>query len=88
MGSRLKEYRLRRELQQQEMALEAGVSLLTVARLERGENVSLDSLLRIMRVLRMLENIEGLVPEPPLSPVLYAKLMGKKRYRIKKHKLD
>lgn len=80
---RLKEYRLRRNLQQKEVAENAGVSLDTVARFERGESITLEKFLRIIRVLDMLENIEAFIPEPPPSPILLRKLQGKKRYRVR-----
>lgn len=83
IAARLKEYRLRRNLQQKEVAENAGVSLDTVARFERGESIALEKFLRILRVLDMLENIEEFIPEPPLSPILLKKLQGKKKYRVK-----
>lgn len=83
IGSRLKEYRMRKNLQQKELAENAGISLDTVARMEQGENISFDKLLRILRVLDMLENIELFIPEPPISPILMKKLQGKKKYRIR-----
>ena len=83
IAARLKEYRLRRNLQQKEVAENAGISLDTVARFERGESIALEKFLRILRVLDMLENIEAFIPEPPPSPILLRKLQGKKRYRVR-----
>lgn len=88
LGERLKEYRLRRNLQQAEMARYAGVNISTVSRIEKGQNIMFDSYLRIMRVLEMLDNLDGFIPEPPRSPLLMKKLMGKKKQRIKKSKED
>lgn len=88
LGERLKEYRLRRNLQQTELAHLAEVNISTVARLEKGQNVMIDSYIRIMRILDMLDNLDEFIPEPPRSPILLKKLMGKKRKRIKKSKDD
>lgn len=88
LGERLKEYRLRRNLQQAEMARYAGVNISTVSRIEKGQNIMIDSYLRIMRVLEMLDNLDEFIPEPPRSPLLMKKLMGKKKQRIKKSKED
>lgn len=88
LGQRLKEYRLRRNLQQAEMAKYAGVNISTVSRIEKGQNIMFDSYLRIMRVLEMLDNLDEFIPEPPRSPLLMKKLMGKKKQRIKKSKED
>lgn len=88
LGERLKEYRLRRNLQQAELARYAGVNISTVSRIEKGQNIMIDSYLRIMRVLEMLDNLDEFIPEPPRSPLLMKKLMGKKKQRIKKSKED
>ena len=32
----------------------------------------------------MLENLDEFIPKPPVSPILYKKLMGKQRYRVRK----
>ncbi len=83
MGARMKEYRIRKNIQQRELASSAGISLDTVVRAERGESVGTEKLLRILRVLNMLENIDLLIPEPPISPVLLQKLKGRKKYRVR-----
>lgn len=83
IGSRLKEYRIRKNLQQKELAVNAGVGLDTVVRLERGSNISTEKFIRILRALDMLENIEEFIPEPPISPILMRDLKGKKRYRVR-----
>ena len=88
LGERLKEYRLRRNLQQAEKARYAGVNISTVSRIEKGQHIMFDSYLRIMRVLEMLDNLDEFIPEPPRSPLLMKKLMGKKKQRIKKSKED
>ena len=77
LGSRLKEYRIRKNLQQKELALNAGVGLDTIVR------ISTEKFIRILRVLDMLENIEEFIPEPPISPILMRDLKGKKRYRVR-----
>ena len=84
LGSRLKEYRIRKGLQQKELAINAGVSLDTVIRLERGDSITVEKLLRILRALDMLENLNLFIPEPPISPILYKKLQGRKIIRVRK----
>lgn len=51
VGLRIKEYRIRQNLQQKELAEGAGVGLDTVVRLEQGKNVSFDKILRILRAI-------------------------------------
>ena len=86
MGSRLKEYRLRKGLMQSELAESASVGVGTIAKMERGGAVSVQILLSVLRSLRMLENIEQLLPEPPVSPLLLRKFQGGKIRRIKRSK--
>lgn len=86
LGERLKEYRLRLDLQQSELAAHAGVNVSTVSRIEKGENVSMDSYLRILRSLDMLDNLDEFIPEPPTSLLMKKKLMGKRKFRVKKSK--
>lgn len=69
LGERLARHRLNLDWTQQRLADEAGVSLPTVSRLERGESVSLVNLIRVLRALELLRNLAALVPEPPASPV-------------------
>lgn len=83
IGNRLKEYRIRKNLQQKEIAENAGISLDTVVRMERGSSITTEKFLRILRVLDMLENLEEFIPDPPLSPILMRKLKGKKRFRVR-----
>ena len=54
LGSRLKEYRIRKNLQQKELALNAGVGLDTIVRLECGSSISTEKFIRILRVPRKL----------------------------------
>lgn len=88
LGERLKEYRIRRNIQQAELAEMAGVNISTIVRMEKGCNIMIDSYIRVLRVLDMLDNLNEFIPEPPRSPLLMKKLMGKKKQRIKKTKND
>ena len=84
MGTRLKEYRLRKNYTQSEVAVKAGISVLSVQNLEKGRSVSLSTFMSVLRVLKILMNVENLIPELPISPVELLKLKGKTRMRAKK----
>jgi len=88
IGKRLKEYRLKKRFTQQELALQAGISVFSIAQIERGKAVSINILLPVLRTLRLLDNLELLLPEIGLSPVELLNLKGKmpKRIRAKKIK--
>jgi transcriptional regulator with XRE-family HTH domain len=86
LGKRLKAYRLKKRLTQQELAEKSGVSLFTIAQIEKGKSVSLFTLIAVLRVLRLLENFEMLLPEIEASPIEIMKLQGKKPKRIRRKK--
>ena len=84
IGKRLKEYRLRKNYTQSELAAKTGISVLSVQNMEKGRSVSLSTFISVLRMLNILGNLEALVPELPISPVELLKLKGKKRLRAKK----
>jgi transcriptional regulator with XRE-family HTH domain len=81
IGRRLKRHRLDRNLSQQQLADEAGVSRGTVSRIEDGESAQLGSVLRIVRVLGLLGAIEQFISEPGPSPVEQVRRHGHQRQR-------
>ncbi|MES2604115.1 MAG: helix-turn-helix transcriptional regulator [Pseudomonadota bacterium] len=81
LGERLAQLRLARNLSQEALAAEAGLSLRTLTRLEAGEPSQTVNLLRVLRVLGLLENLEVLIPPPAISPLQQLKLQGKTRKR-------
>jgi transcriptional regulator with XRE-family HTH domain len=88
LGRRLKNYRLKKRFTQHDLADRAGLSLFTIAQVEKGNPVSFSTLVAVFRVLRLLENFELLVPGIEISPIEMMKLQGKmpKRIRSKKNK--
>jgi len=87
LGTRLKAYRISREMKQQELATESGVGVSTIAKIESGQSVSLSLLVSVIRTLGLLENLDMLVPEQKPSPLELLKMQGKqtKRVRTKKN---
>ena len=81
LGHRLEALRLSRNLQQFQLADEAGVSRRTITRLENGQSVSLDTLLRVMRALGLSSRLATLLPDPAVQPVNRVRLKGKERKR-------
>ena len=80
-GSRISRYRLNRNMTQNTLAIEAGVSTPTIQRAESGASIQLVKLIRILRVLNLVGNIEALVPELSISPLQQLKVKGKTRQR-------
>lgn len=81
LGERLARTRLEKNLSQAGLAKEAGVSKRTVERVEAGEAVKSNSLIRVLRGLGRLEVLDRLVPEPLPSPVERLRLQGRRRRR-------
>lgn len=79
IGARIARHRLNRNLTQEELAEQAGVSRPTIARLEQGSPTNLSNLIRVLRALNLIQNLEALIPSPPSSPI--QQLRTKKRQR-------
>ncbi|WP_444897387.1 helix-turn-helix transcriptional regulator [Microbulbifer sp. SSSA005] len=79
LGNRLKNYRLRMNLTQDDMAERAGLSTSTIKGLEAGRG-RLDSLVAALRVLRQLDSLDNFLPELAVSPMQIA-TQGKQRQR-------
>ena len=81
LGRRLARHRLNRNLTQAALAAQAGVSTLTVQRIEQGHSSQAANLVRILRALGLLDNLDALVPEPAISPIQQARMRGRVRQR-------
>ncbi len=81
LGQRLAAHRVRRNITQQKLAREAGVSRSTLARLEGGDSVQLAAMVRILRALDLLERLSELIPATEISPLQVLDNDGKVRRR-------
>jgi transcriptional regulator with XRE-family HTH domain len=88
MGRRMRDYRIRMEMTQGELAEKSGVSMGTIVRVEQGNPVSILLFVSILRTMGLLENLEVLLPELSISPIQMRKLQGKKVMRIRHKKED
>ena len=73
MGERFKNYRNSLGLSQKDVALNSGVSVMTIVRFEKGQgnSIRLDNLIALFRAIQRLDDIMELIPDMPES--LYAK---------------
>jgi putative transcriptional regulator len=88
VGVRLERTRLDRNLSQQQLADEAGVSRHSLLRIEAGRSVTLPVLLRVLRALDLLDGLEVLVPEPLPSPIEQLERQGHRRQRASTPRSD
>lgn len=73
LGQQLRLLRLRRSLDQRQLAHEAGVALNVVKRLESGRGATLKSLIKILRVLGRGDWFSTLSPPVSISPLQMVK---------------
>jgi transcriptional regulator with XRE-family HTH domain len=83
LGARLEAIRLSRNLTQQQLATEAGVSVSTLKRLEGGASTSLDTFIRVLTALRLQDHLAALLPDPGVRPIERAQRQGKVRQRAR-----
>lgn len=81
LGQRLAQHRIDRGLTQAALAREAGTSKRTVERLEAGESVQLNTLLRVLRVLDLLHALAQAIPDLPPRPLDLLQARGHRRRR-------
>jgi transcriptional regulator with XRE-family HTH domain len=80
---RMESIRLSRNITQAQLAEEAGVSLRTIGRFEKGQGVSLDTFIRIMTALGIQQNLEALLPDPAVRPIERVGLSAGERKRAR-----
>lgn len=85
LGKRIQDVRISMNLTQAELAKQAGIALRTMARIENGESVKVESVLNVFRVLKVLPNLEMLIQEQTWVPTDLIDY-GKKRRRVSSKK--
>jgi transcriptional regulator with XRE-family HTH domain len=86
LGERAQQYRVGMNLTQAELAKNAGVSQRTIERLEAGNSVQLEKLLRILRALKLSANLDQLIPEMSIRPIQLAGSKTEVRHRSYKRR--
>ena len=87
LGARFKEYRLRCNLTQKDVAEQAGIGLTTIYKFENGTagNISLSTFIALLKVVGQINSIDHILPELPESPYLIRK-ENKKAQRVRHSK--
>ena len=87
LGIRFKEYRMRCNFTQKEVAEQSGVGLTTIHKFENGtaSNLSLSTFILLLKVVGQINSLDDLLPELPESPYLIRK-EEKKAQRIRHSK--
>jgi len=69
LGQQLRDLRLRQNIDQRQLAEQAGVALNVVKRLEAGMGSTLTSLVKVLRALGRIDWIGSLAPAVSISPL-------------------
>lgn len=86
IGEFIKHKRLQENKTQAQLATEAGINRWTLGQIEKGESVTLGSLIQMLRALNLLYLLNGFTINESISPIEYARLQEKKRKRASRQK--
>jgi transcriptional regulator with XRE-family HTH domain len=81
IGAFVRHHRLQQNRTQDDLARDAGISRSTLSLLEKGETVTLATLIQVLRVLDKLEVMEAFTVKQSVSPLAVAKAQLGKRKR-------
>ena len=83
IGTFIKHHRLSQNKTQDQVSSAAGLSRSTLSLLERGETVTVSTLIRVLRVLDLLFVMDTFQIKAQISPIELAKLEREKRQRAR-----
>lgn len=83
IGAFVRHHRMEQNKTQEELASAAGISRSTLSLLERGETVTVTTLIQVLRVLDQLQVLSVFEVKETLSPLALAKLQREKRQRAR-----
>lgn len=86
IGDFIKHQRVQQNKTQEEIATKAGMSRSTLSLLERGQVVTLASLIQVLRVLDLLHIMDSFKILTTMSPIAMAKKEKEKRQRARSTK--
>ncbi len=88
IGAFVRHHRLEQNRTQDALAHAAGISRSTLSLLERGQTVTLATLIQVLRVLDQLQVMDSFVVEQRVSPLALAKMQKEKRQRARGKQVD
>ncbi len=84
IGRRIKQLRLNKNMSQETLSERTGLHRVTLSNIERGQKMSLLTIIQILRGLDELQRLDNIIPEERLSPLQLAKLQSRQRKRASK----
>lgn len=86
LGEHIRTLRLQRNIDQRELADQAGVALNSVKRLESGRPVTTKTLISVLRVMNRTDWIESLSPTVSINPLQMSKTKAPRQKIFKERK--
>ncbi|OGR88405.1 MAG: hypothetical protein A3J74_05560 [Elusimicrobia bacterium RIFCSPHIGHO2_02_FULL_57_9] len=87
IGENIRSLRLQKNLTQQALATQAGVSLSALRHLESGQGANLGTLIRVVRALDKQEWLQTLAPRITINPLhMTPSLAARQRARARRNK--
>jgi transcriptional regulator with XRE-family HTH domain len=84
IGAYVRYHRMEQSKTQDELASGAGISRSTLSLLERGETVTINTLIQVLRVLDQLQILRAFEVKKTVSPLALAKMQKEKRQRARR----
>ena len=88
IGAFINHHRMEQNKTQDVLANAAGISRSTLSLLERGETVTLATLIQVLRVLEQLQIMNAFTVQESVSPLAMAKMAKEKRKRASGKRKD
>lgn len=89
IGNRIKQYRVSLNITQNQLSQRCGISVITIMRIENGEDTKWSTIIKILSELDLSENLDILIPEQkPDYKALFEERTIRKRARPDKNKSD
>jgi transcriptional regulator with XRE-family HTH domain len=86
LDKQLLNIRLTRNITQIQLAKASNVAFNTIRRLENGQNISLDTFIRILIAFGLQNNLKTLLPDITIRPIERVKIRGVERKRARPSK--
>jgi transcriptional regulator with XRE-family HTH domain len=83
IGTFVRHHRMEQNKTQDELATAAGISRSTLSLLERGETVTVTTLIQVLRILDQLSALSAFEVRETISPLALVKLQKEKRHRAR-----
>src|SRR5437762_6123192 len=84
LGHQIRALRLRQNIDQRQLADQAGIALNALKHLETGKGATLSSLVKVLRALNRVEWLRALAPSVSISPVQMLKTKTQRRRASKR----